>query len=133
MIKGKIKVIIDTNLFIKASMSDLEYENIMYLIQLAKKNKIHFLIFEIVIDELAKYSSNLESTLQVEISKASPDAINIPLQDIQYRLSEFPKDKDLLIYCRSGKRSQTASSILINKGFTRVFNIEGGIMALPQK
>ena len=70
---------------------------------------------------------------EVEMGKASPEAINIPLQEIQYRLSEFPKDKDLLIYCRSGKRSKAASNFLIENGYTRVFNVEGGIMALQQK
>ena len=57
--------------------------------------------------------------------------INIPLQEMPQRLGEFPKDKDLLIYCRSGKRSMAASKFLVEKGFTRVFNVEGGILALP--
>ena len=53
---------------------------------------------------------------EVEMGKASPEAINIPLQEIQYRLSDFPKDKDLLIYCRSGTRSKAASNFLIDNG-----------------
>jgi rhodanese-related sulfurtransferase len=64
---------------------------------------------------------------------ASESAVNIPLQEMPQRLSEFPKDKDLLIYCRSGKRSMAASKFLVENGYTRVFNIDGGIMALPQK
>ena len=57
----------------------------------------------------------------------APGAINIPLQEIQQRLAEFPKDKDLLIYCRSGKRSMAASNFLIENGYEKVFNVECGM------
>jgi len=60
-------------------------------------------------------------------------AVNIPLQEIQHRIAEFPKDRDLLIYCRSGKRSMAASNFLIDNGYTRVFNVVGGFLAYPQK
>ena len=76
---------------------------------------------------------DVRTPAEVEKGKASPAAINIPLQEMPQRLSEFPKDKDLLIYCRSGKRSMAASKFLVENGYTRVFNIDGGIMALPQK
>ena len=76
---------------------------------------------------------DVRTPAEVEKGKASPAAINIPLQEMPQRLSEFPKDKDLLIYCRSGKRSMAASRFLVENGYTRVFNIEGGILALPQK
>lgn len=76
---------------------------------------------------------DVRTPAEVEKGKASPAAINIPLQEIPQRLSEFPKDKDVLIYCRSGKRSMAASKFLVENGYTRVFNIDGGIMALPQK
>lgn len=56
-------------------------------------------------------------------------SINIPLQEAEQRLAEFPKDKDLLIYCRSGKRSMAVSNFLIQNGYERVFNVEGGILA----
>lgn len=56
-------------------------------------------------------------------------SINIPLQEAEQRLAEFLKDKDLLIYCRSGKRSMAVSNFLIQNGYERVFNVEGGILA----
>lgn len=62
----------------------------------------------------------------------APGAINIPLQEIEQRLSEFPKDKDLLIYCRSGKRSMAASNFLIENGYDKVFNVVGGFLAFPK-
>jgi rhodanese-related sulfurtransferase len=62
----------------------------------------------------------------------APGAINIPLQEIEQRLSEFPKDKNLLIYCRSGKRSMAASNFLIENGYDKVFNVVGGFLAFPK-
>ena len=76
---------------------------------------------------------DVRTPAEVAKGMAAETAINIPLQEIPQRLSEFPKDKDLLIYCRSGKRSMAASKFLVENGYTRVFNIDGGIMALPQK
>lgn len=76
---------------------------------------------------------DVRTPAEVAKGMASESAVNIPLQEIPQRLSEFPKDKDLLIYCRSGKRSMAASKFLVENGYTRVFNIDGGIMALPQK
>ena len=62
----------------------------------------------------------------------APGSINIPLQEAEQRLAEFPKDKDLLIFCRSGKRSMAVSNILIQNGYERVFNVVGGFMAFPK-
>jgi len=62
----------------------------------------------------------------------APGSINIPLQEAEQRLGEFPKDKDLLIFCRSGKRSMAVSNILIQNGYERVFNVVGGFMAFPK-
>ena len=62
----------------------------------------------------------------------APGSVNIPLQEAAQRIAEFPKDKDLLIFCRSGKRSMAASQLLIDNGFERVFNVVGGFMAFPK-
>lgn len=74
---------------------------------------------------------DVRTPAEVAKGMASSAAINIPLQEMPQRLNEFPKDKDLLIYCRSGKRSMAASKFLVENGFTRVFNVDGGILALP--
>ncbi len=58
------------------------------------------------------------------------DATLIPVQVLQERLDELDqyKDKDILVYCRSGNRSTVASKILIDAGFRRVFNLRSGII-----
>jgi len=52
-----------------------------------------------------------------------PGAKNIPLSDIQKRISEFgPKNQTIVVYCRSGRRSGIAKQILSNAGYTNVIN-----------
>ena len=51
----------------------------------------------------------------------------IPVQELEAKLNELPKDKKILVYCRSGNRSATASEILVKKGFHQIFNMHGGI------
>ncbi len=56
-----------------------------------------------------------------------PGAINIPLNDIQLRMSEIDKAKEHIIVCLSGSRSRTAAAILSANGF-RAKNMRGGMM-----
>jgi len=53
-----------------------------------------------------------------------PGAINVPVQELDRRLAEVgPRDGELVLYCRSGKRSARAAEILRAHGFTRVHNL----------
>lgn len=63
----------------------------------------------------------------------APNAVNIPLPELKHRVGELPKDKDLLIYCRSGRRSEAATRILMEQGYDRVYNVLGGYLAFPKK
>ena len=38
-----------------------------------------------------------------------------------------------IVYCRSGKRSMAASNFLIENGYEKVFNVEGGFLAFPKQ
>lgn len=58
-----------------------------------------------------------------------PGAKLVPLGELEDRTAEIPRDKPLLVYCRSGKRSAAAASLLSAKGFTNVLNMRGGITA----
>ncbi len=55
----------------------------------------------------------------------------IPVDELEGRISEIEQyeNKTVLVYCRSGNRSLTASNILIENGFTKVHNLLGGIGA----
>ena len=63
----------------------------------------------------------------------APHAFNLPLTELKQRIGELPKDKDLLIYCRSGRRSEAATKYLMDQGYTRVYNVIGGFNAYPKK
>jgi rhodanese-related sulfurtransferase len=58
-----------------------------------------------------------------------PDASLIPLDQLEARVNEVPTGVPVVIYCRSGNRSQTALWILRNAGYTNVHNMLGGINA----
>nr|WP_281033913.1 rhodanese-like domain-containing protein [Methanohalophilus mahii] len=45
------------------------------------------------------------------------------------RLDEVPNKETVLVYCKSGTRSASASSTLIGAGYIDVYNMEGGINA----
>src|SRR5262249_20571444 len=55
-------------------------------------------------------------------------AKNIPLSQLNRRLDELPKDKDLFLYCRSGMRSKSAARILRKNGYGRLTHLQGGIL-----
>jgi rhodanese-related sulfurtransferase len=41
----------------------------------------------------------------------------------------FPKHRPLVVYCRSGSRSQTACKVLSEYGFAKIYHLEGGFVA----
>lgn len=56
-----------------------------------------------------------------------PDARLIPLGMLQDRMNDLPKDRDIVVVCRSGNRSQEGRDILRQAGFTRVTSMDGGM------
>lgn len=63
-----------------------------------------------------------------EVAYDLPNQIQIPLGSIQERMSEIPKDKNIIIGCRSGGRSANACQFLMMQGYANVQNLQGGIM-----
>ncbi len=53
----------------------------------------------------------------------------IPLDQLSTRLAEVPRDRDVLVVCRSGSRSQAGRSTLIQAGYRRVTSLSGGLTA----
>ena len=56
-----------------------------------------------------------------------PTAVNIPVDTIAADLPDIPKDRLVVVYCRSGNRSSRAAGALRDLGYTRVVDF-GGIM-----
>ncbi len=53
-------------------------------------------------------------------------AVNIPVDEMRDRLSEIPKDKQLVLYCAIGYRGYLATQILKHNGYQGVYNLSGG-------
>jgi rhodanese-related sulfurtransferase len=51
----------------------------------------------------------------------------IPLDQLETRLSELPRDRKIVVMCRSGNRSATARDLLKQAGFEQVTSMAGGI------
>jgi rhodanese-related sulfurtransferase len=58
----------------------------------------------------------------------APDTTLIPLDQLASRVNELPRDRDIVIVCRSGNRSQEGRDILLNAGFERVTSMTGGLI-----
>lgn len=68
---------------------------------------------------------------QSEYEEQNLGAKLIPLQTIPTKLQELEqfKESEIVIHCRSGKRSASAQQFLIQNGFQNVRNVVGGILA----
>ncbi len=56
----------------------------------------------------------------------------IPLGEIPSRINEIPKNKKVIVHCRSGVRSANAIHFLEQNGYDNLYNLEGGILAWNQ-
>ena len=66
-------------------------------------------------------------TVEEYASGTIPEAINIPVDDLRDRLTEFPTDRPIWLFCGVGLRGYLASNILKARGYKEVRNLIGGI------
>jgi rhodanese-related sulfurtransferase len=60
-------------------------------------------------------------------------AVNVPYDQLATRLAEVPKDKDVVLYCRSGRRAGIAADVLAANGYSRLSHLEGDMNAWMEK
>lgn len=78
--------------------------------------------------EVKEMVTNPEATLvDVRIpaqfaEKTAPGAINIPLASIEENLDFFRKQKQIVVFCNTGRQSSEAMEILKKNGITNVYN-----------
>ncbi|MBK5964121.1 sulfurtransferase [Thiocystis minor] len=94
------------------------------------------MINEIDSESLRKRLTDGEDVLLVDIRTpaeiaqgAIPDAFLMPMHLIPLRMSELPKDREVVLYCRSGARSYQACAYLMQQGYSQVWNLRGGIIS----
>ena len=56
-----------------------------------------------------------------------PGSVKIPLGTLPQKLAELPKDAEIVVYCRTGGRSDQAVQFLRQKGYSKAVNLTGGI------
>ncbi len=94
-------------------------------------------IKEIEAPQLADWMQDKAQTFRIvdvreprEIAAGTiPGAEAVPLASLPLRVTEFKNDEDLVFICRSGARSAQACRFLQQHGFTKVFNLRGGMFA----
>ena len=94
------------------------------------------MVNEIDSESLSKRLGEADDVLLVDIRTPAemaqgiiPNALQLPMHLIPLRMSELPKDKDVVLYCRSGARSYQACAYMMQQGYGRVLNLRGGIIA----
>ncbi len=57
------------------------------------------------------------------------EIVNIPLDSLESRLAEIPRDRQVILVCRSGRRTETAYAIVTKHGLKNIGKMKGGMLA----
>lgn len=71
---------------------------------------------------------DVRTPIEQQVSKIA-GAVTIPLEQLSEKIGELDKDRGIVIFCRTGKRSAKALQLLKQNGFVHVQNLVGGINA----
>ena len=90
----------------------------------------------ISVNELKNLNNNKEEFILLDVrtdaevfqSKIPIDSIHIPMNEIPNRIIELDKNQNIIVYCKSGKRSQRVCDYLIQNNFKNIQNLDGGIL-----
>src|SRR3989338_1767135 len=86
----------------------------------------------ITVEELKKKLDNKEDIILLDVREnwerdiaALPNDIHIPMTKVRTEENKLPKNKDIIVYCRSGNRSAFITDALVKQGFHEK-NLLGG-------
>jgi rhodanese-related sulfurtransferase len=104
---------------------------IVYLIASSAGGGANGLAREISVDEAYQMYQSGAFVVDVRTQKEwdeyhAPNTMLIPLDQLPNRLSEVPKDREILVVCRSGNRSQEGRDILLSAGYNAT-SMAGGL------
>tara|TARA_B100001939_G_scaffold29389_1_gene23300 strand:+ start:4580 stop:4957 length:378 start_codon:yes stop_codon:yes gene_type:complete len=98
-------------------------------------------IFDIDYKKMSDIIEN-ESTVVVDVRTADEfdsfrikNSINIDYYSKNFldSISSYKEKKNIILYCRSGRRSYYAAKLLQEKGFNKIYNLKGGILEVKKK
>jgi|DewCreStandDraft_4_1066084.scaffolds.fasta_scaffold44812_2 adenylyltransferase/sulfurtransferase len=95
---------------------------------------------EITVTELKARFDRGERPLVIDVREpyereiaSIPHTVLIPMNEVPNRLSEIPRDREVILHCRSGKRSMTVLEYLQSQGYTQLRNLAGGVLAWSEE
>jgi adenylyltransferase/sulfurtransferase len=108
-------------------------------VQKGKANQGKIMIAKITVEEVIQKRDNgwspfiLDVRSEMEYNQARIAAVDLQIEhtSVQSIMNDLPADRDVLVHCKSGVRSQMAIMLLAQSGFdsSRLFNLSGGIIA----
>ena len=94
------------------------------------------MIKEITVKELKNKFDNNEDFMLLDVRNIQEvlfskinGSIHIPMNEIMNRINELDSNKEIIIQCKSGKRSARVCEYLMTQNFKNVKNLIGGIIA----
>ena len=94
------------------------------------------MIKEITVKELKNKFDNNEDFMLLDVRNIQEvlfskinGSIHIPMNEIMKRINELDSNKEIIIQCKSGKRSARVCEYLMTQNFKNVKNLIGGIIA----
>jgi sulfur-carrier protein adenylyltransferase/sulfurtransferase len=78
------------------------------------------------------YILDVRNPPEFEIGRI-PGSVLLPLPELPQRLAEVPRDREVVVHCKSGMRSQKAIALLKQHGHTNLVNLQGGILAWAER
>lgn len=133
MVACDVKSTTDSSKNVNANTSEKETEKKVNTDTSVKKTEKEVEVKKMDMEDLHKLISeekNLDNVLIVDVR--TPEeykeghikyAVNYPLDEITNDTSN--KDKQIIVYCRSGRRSAQSAKILVDNGFTNVYDAGG--------
>jgi adenylyltransferase/sulfurtransferase len=90
----------------------------------------------ITVDRLREILNGSFDGLLIDVREPHEHAVSridcarlIPLCELPSQLGELPRDREIIVHCKSGARSARAVKLMLESGFPRVTNVQGGIDA----
>jgi len=93
------------------------------------------------VGELKKINDNQENFILIDVRTYSEriqaeipiKSIHIPIDQIPSKINELNVNDNIVIYCKSGKRSARVCEYLIQNNFKNILNLSGGILAWAEE
>ena len=91
---------------------------------------------EITVEDLKKRLDQGEDLFILDVRNPEeyqicrlPGSTLLPLPEMPQRFAEVPKDREVVVHCKSGMRSAKAIGFLMQHGYDKLKNLKGGILA----